>query len=48
MGWVSKKFQVGRSKFHDGVDEKTWKCVLNKVETSTKPIEIRHVLKWKS
>ena len=47
MGWVLKKFQVGRSKFHDGVDEKTWKCVLNKVETSTKPIEIRHVLKWK-
>ena len=47
MGWVLKKFQVGRSKFHVGVDEKTLKCVLNKMEISTKPIEIRHVLKWK-
>ena len=47
LGWVLKKFQVGRSKFHVGVDGKTWKCVLIKVETSTKPIEIRHVLKWK-
>ena len=41
-----KKFQVGRYKFQVGVGGKTWKCVLNRVETSTKPIEIRHVLKW--
>ena len=43
-----KKFQVGRYKFQVGVGEKTWKCVVNRVETGTKPIEIRHVLRWKS
>ena len=42
-----KKFQVGRYKFQVGVGGKTWKCVLVGVETATKPIEIRHVLKWK-
>ena len=42
-----KKFQVGRYKFQVGVGGKTWKCVLLRVETATKPIEIRHVLKWK-
>ena len=42
-----KKFQVGRYKFQVGVGGKTWKCVLIRVETATKPIEIRHVLKWK-
>ena len=42
-----KKFQVGRYKFQIGVGGKTWKCVLIRVETATKPIEIRHVLKWK-
>ena len=47
MGWVLKKFQVGRYEFQVGVGEKTWKCVLIKVETATKPIEIRHVLGWK-
>ena len=47
MGWVLKKFQVGRYKFQVGMD-KTWKCVLFRVETATKPIEIRHVLGWKS
>ena len=41
-----KKFQVGRYKFQVGVGGKTWKCVLNRVETATKPIEIRHVLGW--
>ena len=41
LGWVLKKFQVG-------VGGKTWKCVLNRVETATKPIKIRHVLGWKS
>ena len=41
-----KKFQVGRYKFQVGVGGKTWKCVLIRVETATKPIEIRHVLKW--
>ena len=48
LGWVLKKFQVGRYKFQVGVGGKTWKCVLFKVETGTKPIEIRHVLGWKS
>ena len=47
MGWVLKKFQVGRYKFQVGVGGKTWKCVLDKVETATKPIEIWHVLGWK-
>ena len=41
LGWVLKKFQVGRYKFQVGVGGKTWKCVLNRVETGTKPIEIR-------
>ena len=48
LGCVLKKFQVGRYKFQVGVGGKTWKCVLNRVETGTKPIEIWHVLKWKS
>ena len=48
MGWVLKKFQVGRYKFQVGVGGKTWKCVLIRVETGIKPIEIRHVLGWKS
>ena len=48
MGWVLKKFQVGRYKFQVGVGGKTWKGVLIRVETATKPIEIRHVLRWKS
>ena len=48
MGLVLKKFQVGRYKFQVGVGGKTWKRVLIKVETATKPIEIRHVLGWKS
>ena len=43
-----KKFQVGRYKFQVGVGGKTWKCLLTRVETATKPIEIRHVLEWKS
>ena len=47
LGWVLKKFQVGRYKFQVGVGGKTWKCVLIRVETGTKSIEIRHVLKWK-
>ena len=41
-------FQVGRYKFQVGVGGKTWKCVLIRVETATKPIETRHVLGWKS
>ena len=41
-----KKFQLGRYKFQVGVGGKTWKCVLIRVETATKLIEIRHVLKW--
>ena len=45
---VLKKLQVSRYKFQVGVGGKTWKCVLNRVETATKPIEIRHVLGWKS
>ena len=48
MEWVLKKFQVGRYKFQVGVGGKTWKCVLIRVETGTKPIEIRLVLGWKS
>ena len=36
-----KKFQVGRYKFQVGVGGKTWKCVLSKVETATKPIEMK-------
>ena len=39
LGWVLKKFQVGRCKFQVGVGGKGWK---------PKPIEIRHVLGWKS
>ena len=48
MGWVLKKFQEGRYKFQVGVGGKTWKCVLIRVETATKPIEIRLVVKWKN
>ena len=48
MRWVLKKFQVGRYKFQVGVGGKTWKGVLFRVEIATKPIEIRHVLGWKS
>ena len=47
LGWALKKFQVGRYKFQVGVGGKTWKCVLIRVETATKPIETRHVLGWK-
>ena len=43
-----KKFQVGRYKFQVVVGGKTWKCVIFKVEPDAKPIEIRHVLGWKS
>ena len=38
---VLKKFQVGRYKFQVWVGGKTWKCVLSKVETATKPIEMK-------
>ena len=48
LRWVLKTFQVGRHKFQVGVGGKTWTCALIKVETGTKPIEIRHVLGWKS
>ena len=48
MGWVLKKFQVGRYKFQVGVGGKMWKCVLIRVETATKPIKEWHVLRWKS
>ena len=48
LGGVFTKFQVGRYKFQVGVGGKTWKCVLISVETGTKPIEVRHVLRWKS
>ena len=48
MGWVLKKFQVGRYKFQVGVGGKGWKRVLLRAETATNPIEIRHVLGWKS
>ena len=47
IGVGVEKFQVGRYKFQVGVGGKTWKCVLNRVETATKPVEIRHVLGWK-
>ena len=43
-----EKFQVGRYKFQVGVGGETWKCVLIRVETATKPMKIRHVLGWKS
>ena len=59
MGWVLKKFQVGRYKFQVGekfqvcrykfqVGGKTWKCILIRVVTGTKPIKTRRVLGWKS
>ena len=48
IGWVLKKFQVGRYKFQVGVGGKTWKCVLNRVETATNLVEGKHVLGWKS
>ena len=48
LGCVLKKFQVGRYKLQVGVGGKTWKCVLVRVETATKPIEIRQVLGCKS
>ena len=38
---VLKKFQVGRYNIQVGVGGKTWKCVLSKVETATKPIEMK-------
>ena len=47
IGVFLKKFQVGRYEFQVGVGGKTWKSVLIKVETATKPKEIRHVLGWK-
>ena len=47
LGSVLKKFLVGRYKFPVGVDGKTWKCVLYKVETATKPMKSKHLLKWK-
>ena len=43
-----EKFQMGKYKFQVGVGGKTWKCVLIRVETGTKPIKLRHVLGWKS
>ena len=46
LGWVLK-IQVGRYKFQVGVGGKTKKSVLIRVETATKPIEIKHVLGWK-
>ena len=48
LRWFLKKFQVGRYKFQVGVGGKTWKCVLNRVETATNPIEIWHVLRRKN
>ena len=48
IGVGVEMFQVGRYKFQVGVGGKTWKSVVNRVETATKPIEIRHVLGWKS
>ena len=48
IGVGVEKFEVGRYKFQVGVGGKTWKCVLVKVETATKPVEIRRVLGWKS
>ena len=40
-----EKVPVGKYKFQVGVGEKTWKCVLIRVETATKPIALRHVLR---
>ena len=40
MGWVLKKFQVGRYKFQVGVGGKTWKCVFIKVETGTNQVGV--------
>ena len=40
--------KLGGYKFQVGMGGKTWKCVLIRVETATKPIETRHVLGWKS
>ena len=40
LGWVLKKFQVGRYKFQVGVGGKTRKRVLTKAETATNPIVI--------
>ena len=34
-------------KFRVGVGGKTWKCVIIRVETATKPIETKHFLEWK-
>ena len=44
-GGCLKKFQVGRYKFQVGVGGKTWKCVLIRVETARKPIEIKACVK---
>ena len=44
LGWVLKKFQVGRYKFEVGMGGKSGNAFLIRVETATKPIEIRHVL----
>ena len=43
-----EKFQVGGYKFQVGVGGETWKFGLITVETATKPMKIRHVLRWKS
>ena len=48
LGWVLKKFLAGKHQLQVGVGGKTWKCVLYKVETATKPIESKHLLKWKN
>ena len=40
LGWLLKKFQVGRYKFQVGVGGKTWKRVLFRAETATNPIEL--------
>ena len=50
MGFVSVStlFKTHFHKFQIGVGGKTWKCVLTRVETGTKPTEIKHVLEWKS
>ena len=44
LGWVLKNFKVGRYKFQVEVGGKTWKYVLVRMETTTKPIKLRHVL----
>ena len=44
MGCVLKKFEIGRYKFQVGVGGKKWKNVFYRLETGTKPIEIRHLL----